>query len=382
MGIRLGSIHRRGSVALSAWVAVLALVACSSPRGPAAPSAAGAAPAAPAAAPTANAAPAASTATTTYQARAGLVPSVAGAPIVAGVDLGVYARNGVDVSIETFTATPQIMTAIAAGQLDFGQVTMGAAAFNAYQRGVDLVIISAGSIGTVPVIVRKDLWDSGAVRSVQDLKDRTIAINGAGNILEYAMYKLLQHGGLTPADVQVALMPFPDMVTALQNQAIDAAMMLEPTGSQAVSRGVGVILEEKVGPGPADNPWYAPGLQAGMLMANKQWAADNPDAAVAVVKSYLEMARRVQGTKINDDAEVLASIERWTKVSPEIVKHSTPTFWVPNGRVDTATLADEQDYYIRAGSTDYKTPVPISAVYTDRYLNIALQQIGTVPEDQ
>ena len=193
---------------------------------------------------------------------------MAGAPIVAGVDLGVYARNGVDVSVETFTATPQIMTALAAGQLDFGQVTIGAAAFNAYQRGVDLLIISAGSIGTVPVIVRKDLWDSGAVRSVQDLKDRTIAINGAGNILEYAMYKLLQHGGLTPADVQVALMPFPDMVTALQNQAIDAAMMLEPTGSQAVSRGVGVILEEKVGPGPADNPWYAPGLQAGMLMAN------------------------------------------------------------------------------------------------------------------
>ena len=153
-------------------------------------------------------------------------------------------------------------------------------------------------------------------------------------------------------------------------------------GSQAVSRGVGVILEEPRGPGPSNNPWYAPGLQAGLVMANRQWAIENPEAVIAVIKSYLEMARRVQGTKINDDAEVLASVERWTRVSPEIVKRSTPTYWVPNGRVDAATLMDEQRYYTEAGSTDYKTPVPVGAVYTDRYLNAALEQIGTVPEDQ
>jgi ABC-type nitrate/sulfonate/bicarbonate transport system substrate-binding protein len=119
-----------------------------------------------------------------------------------------------------------------------------------------------------------------------------------------------------------------------------------------------------------------------MLMANKAWAAENPDAAVALIKSYLEVARRIQGTKVNDDPEVLASIERWTKVTPEIVKQSTPTYWAPNGRVDTATLQDEQRYYIEAGSTDYQTPVPIDAVYDERYLNAALAQIGTVPDDQ
>jgi NitT/TauT family transport system substrate-binding protein len=312
----------------------------------------------------------------------GLVPSIAGAPILVGVETGVYQRNGLDVSIETFTATPQIMTAIAAGQLNFGQVTMGAAAFNAYHRGVDLVMIAAGSGGAVPLVVRKDLWESGAVRTVPSLRDRTIALNATGNILEYSLHKVLQTGNLTASDVRLAFMPFPDMVAALQNEAIDAAMMLEPAASLAVARGGGAVLEEKVGPGPSQNPWYAPGLQAGMLMANKQWAADNPEAAVALVKSYLETVRRVQGPKLLDDPEALAILERWTKVTPEIVKQATVTYWAPNGRLDAATLMDEQRFYIEAGSTDYKDPVPVSAVYTDRYLNAALQQIGTVPESE
>ena len=43
---------------------------------------------------------------------------------------------------------------------------------------------------------------------------------------------------------------------------------------------------------------------------------------------------------------------------------------------------DEQRYYIEAGSTDYKEPIPASAVYTERYLDAALQEIGTVSENE
>src|SRR5260370_7871341 len=103
---------------------------------------------------------------------------------------------------------------------------MGAAGFNVYRRCLDSLNIAAGSLGTVPVVVRKDLWDSGTMRSVQDLKGRTIALNGTGNILEYSLYRVLQHGDLTPPDVQLVFMPFPNMVPALQNQPTDPAMLL------------------------------------------------------------------------------------------------------------------------------------------------------------
>src|SRR4051794_2609119 len=163
-----GIVGTRAAAVIVSLVAAQTLMACSASRNPTASARAAAAPA-----PAAASAPAAPPpAAATQEVSGGLLPSVAGAPILAGVDLGIYQRNGLDVSLQTFTSTPQIMTAVAAGQLDFGQVTMGAAAFNAYNRGVDIVIVAAGSLGTVPVIVRKNLWDSGAVRSVQDLKDR------------------------------------------------------------------------------------------------------------------------------------------------------------------------------------------------------------------
>src|SRR5262245_36329884 len=107
------TVRTRAGAVIAILLASQALVACSTSRNPAAPApaAANTAPAVAAAAPT--------TPAKTHQVSGGLVPSVAGAPILAGVDLGIFQRNGLDVSLQTFTSTPQIMTAIAAGQLDF-----------------------------------------------------------------------------------------------------------------------------------------------------------------------------------------------------------------------------------------------------------------------
>lgn len=193
------------------------------------------------------------------------------------------------------------------------------------------------------------------------------------------MAKILEKGGLTPSDVEVPILPWPDQIPALGNAAIDVGLVGEPLGALAVNRGVAVIMEEKE-PGQAD-PWYAPGLQGGLLMMNRQWADANPGTAAAIIKSYLLMARRIQGAKIYDEPEVLASVEKWVNVKPEVVKTGMPPQWVVNGRVDVDMLMDVQRYFIEAGGTDYRDPQPIERLYTDRYLNAALQEIGTVPEN-
>jgi ABC-type nitrate/sulfonate/bicarbonate transport system substrate-binding protein len=100
------------AVALCAVLAVLPLLACTGTRAPAAAPPAQAAPAAPGVHAAAAASP--TTEATPVHVTGGLLPSIAGAPILVGVDLGIYERNGLDASIETFTSTPQIMTAIAA----------------------------------------------------------------------------------------------------------------------------------------------------------------------------------------------------------------------------------------------------------------------------
>jgi ABC-type nitrate/sulfonate/bicarbonate transport system substrate-binding protein len=359
----------------------LVLSACGPGAAPAPPAPASRAAEAPppAAAAPAAAAPASQPPAEPVEIRGGMLASILSAPMFVGADLGIYRQNGLDLSIESFTATSDIMTLVASGRLQFGQVTMGAAALNAYNRGLDLITTAAGPIGLLHVLIRKDLWDSGAIRSPRDLKGTRFALNGRGVIIEYSMAKVLEKGGLTPSDVEVAILPWPDQIPALGNGAIDVGFVGEPLGALAVNRGVAVIMEEKE-PGQAD-PWYAPGLQGGLIMMNRQWAEANPAIAMAIIKSYLQTARRIQGAKIYDEPEALASVEKWVNVKPDVVKTGTPPLWVVNGHVDGDRLMDVQRYFIESGATDYRDPMPLDRLYTDRYLNAVLQEIGTVPEN-
>ena len=72
----------------------------------------------------------------------------------------------------------------------------------------------------MPLMVRKNLSDSGVVRSAADLRGRRIARNGAsvGTFL-YGIYLPLNAEGLTLADVDLVTgLDFPDMLAALSHR--------------------------------------------------------------------------------------------------------------------------------------------------------------------
>lgn len=61
-------------------------------------------------APSAAAAPASPPELTTV--RVGMIPSLAGAPLLAGADLGIFERNGIELEITPFTDTAAAMTQV------------------------------------------------------------------------------------------------------------------------------------------------------------------------------------------------------------------------------------------------------------------------------
>src|SRR5262245_14940029 len=160
------------AVALSLLVA--ALGACTSapessrPAAPAASGAAlGAAPA-PAAQPPA-APPAAETVKMSY------VNALDNAPLFVGVDRGYWQANGVELELTPVQSSADAIAFLANGQLDVAMGSIAVPLFNAVNQGMDVRIIApiAYSYRTA-VLVRKDLYDSGAVRSVADLKGKRI----------------------------------------------------------------------------------------------------------------------------------------------------------------------------------------------------------------
>ncbi|MFI5266941.1 MAG: ABC transporter substrate-binding protein [Chloroflexota bacterium] len=305
--------------------------------------------------------------------RLGLLPSVASAPIYANLEAGAFANSGLDVSITPFTDTVQIMVSIAGGQLDMGQVTLGAAALNAFNRGTDLKIVSSanqdppehGSLA--PVLVRTDLIDSGQVKSAKDLKGRKVAINGKGTILEYSIGKYMLDNGMQPSDVEIAILPLPDQVTALGNKAIDAALTLQPLATQAIQKGVAKILTDSA----------TPNAQLGMITANTKWAESHHDALVSFMVDHVRMIRRLSDGAVKKDDAALAAIQKWVKTDPEIVRSAPDPFWPKDGRINRKSLADEQQYFLDQKATNYTTAIPIDRMVDETYLEEALKKLGS-----
>jgi NitT/TauT family transport system substrate-binding protein len=88
------------------------------------------------------------------------------------------------------------------------------------------------------VVVAKD----GPVRTVADLKGKTIAIPSRFSDERLIVFKALEQNGLSGADVRMVEMAPPDVAGALAAGAIDAFSMGEPYPSQAELGGFGRVL--------------------------------------------------------------------------------------------------------------------------------------------
>src|SRR5581483_5195296 len=248
---------------------VLLLAACSAPAAtPSAP-----APAKPAAAPTTSAAPAAAAPTSAPAAAAqpaaaptpasvetvkvAFNPQLPAAPILVASEKGYYREQGIEVETERAENAAVVFQALASGEVDVGRGAIAAGTFNALSRGVSMPIVatghaeppSGGRTGN-PVLVRKALWDSGQVRTVPDLRGRSVAINGPAGGGEFTLGTVLQKNGMTCEDVNVVYMPFPDRVTALGGGSIDAAAsIIEPQATTALLRSFAEIFDPAPRPG-------------------------------------------------------------------------------------------------------------------------------------
>ena len=321
-------------------------------------------------------APIAATSTPTprpLDVKIGIVSGTATAPIFVPAEEGRFAARGLNVSLEPANDTIQGMVSVAAGQYDLAYVTMGAAALNAFNRGSDLKVIAAGTAqppghgDNLPVVVRSQLMDSGEVGKAADLKGRKLAMNARGGTADYKLAKALAAGGLNPEDVEVVIMPVPDMVVALSTGAIDAGLLLQPTAAQAVAKGVGKILLDD----------YDQNGQGGLVVANSRFLDQHREAVTSFLEIYIQAIRRLSDGKIKSDDQALAELQKYTNIPPEVVRLAPDPYWPKDGHVLVGSLRDQQDFFISTKSTDYTQPLDIEKLIDYGPLNAALKDIGS-----
>ena len=276
---------------------------------------------------------------------------------------------GINVETVRLAGGPEIVSQVATGQLQLGGAGMGAAGFNAVVSGLPVEYVAPLHSGYVEdyFVVRKALWGK-EVKRIADLKGRTVALNIRGAAVEWMLDLALRRDGLTIKDVQVKLMPFPDMVPALESGAVDAAILSEPFPTLAEDKGIAVRPLTKA-PGAKPVPITA-------IFWNKEWAAANPDLANRVMVAYLKAARDLALGDGWQGDKTLDVIVKFTPAKPDVLKKARPHALDANLEMDASVLDSMQKFNAELGYLKYKELQPVGKLFNFAYRDRAVQELG------
>src|SRR5256886_10137913 len=134
--------------------------------------------------------------------RVGVLKLTSSAPIFVGVEKGFFKEFGVEPELVYFQAAAPIATALAAGQIDVGATGLTAALYNIVLGGEKLWIVADKGrewpgYPLTAIVVQKDLWETGAIRTIADLKGKRIGVTQLGSTFHYHLGNVLEKHGFT-----------------------------------------------------------------------------------------------------------------------------------------------------------------------------------------
>jgi NitT/TauT family transport system substrate-binding protein len=247
----------------------------------------------------------------------GVIPIIDVAPIYLGKAKGFFSRRGIDLTLVSEQGGAAIVKSVVGGKYPFGfsNVTslMAAQAGGAQLKGVAAGVSSTGRTGRdFSAIV---VHDGSPIRTAKDLAGKRIAVNTLKNLGDTTVRQSVRRAGGDPTNLKFEAMPFPDMPGALQGGRVDAAWVVEPQLSQALTQGGQVIASNFVDTAAdltvalyftsRQTITKDPGLVTKFTEAVKEslhYAGAHPDEVRDIVGTY---------TTINDTVRIAMILPSW-----------------------------------------------------------------------
>jgi len=287
--------------------------------------------------------------------RVGDLPVLSNAGIYIAIEKGFFKEQGIKNELSTFASAAKMVPALTAGELDVSVGSPSAGLFNAIAQGAGFrVVADKGQVrpgyGFTLLAVRKDLVDSGQVKSVKDLKGRKVAALAKGIIQDYVLDKMAEEAGISLRDLDIIYMTSPNQVTAFETKAIDAAFAVEPWPARLVERGLAVRFRT-----PDQVKGLTP-LQVAAIMYSGKFIQERRPVAQRWMTAYLKGCK-VYASKGLQDPEILAIMEKYTKVPAAVIKASIPPYQDPDGKLVLESLADQIAWFHANGYLKEKISV-------------------------
>jgi NitT/TauT family transport system substrate-binding protein len=294
-----------------------------------------------------------------------------------GEDKGYYAQQGIKLDVSSFKSFSDMVPLLATGKLDVGAGGISPGLFNALLSGIGLKVVSDVSlIAPAPpghhmsygLMVRTDLKDK--VKTVADMKGRSIAVNGTEGVGQVQLDAILHLGGLSNADVDVQSIPFADAYAALGNKKIDGALQLEPFIALGIQQNVSFPLQDLAA--------AMPNSPSQSLFYSTDFIKSQPDAGKRFLVAAMQSMRLAEDGlfKNKDRDEVIQLYVKHTQAKdPKSYDDQTPTENEVNANINLQAIQSDQDYFVSHGWQ--KGKIEVNQVVDTSFGDYVRQTLGT-----
>jgi NitT/TauT family transport system substrate-binding protein len=188
---------------------------------------------------------------------------------------GMFTAEGLDVRWLSVQSSAQLVQQLAAGSLNIAGSTALVDPIRAVQQGAAIGLLRLEGQKAPFALVGKP-----AIKSIQDLKGKTIMIGGPKDITRFYLSRMFIPNGLKDGDYDLVYAgATPARFAALKSGAVDAVILFPPFNLFALAEGfsdLGGVVD------------YAPDLPFSGISVNRTWALANK----SIVERYLRAINR------------------------------------------------------------------------------------------
>jgi ABC-type nitrate/sulfonate/bicarbonate transport system substrate-binding protein len=276
------------------------------------------------------------------------------APVEVGIETGIFAKHGIEVESIGFGGASRMHQAMTAHNLEISIGSGPEMAMTA--KGAPEIAVAAayGPPNGLCVIV----LPNSPIRSVKDLKGKTIGISSPSGLTAWAARELGRSEGWGADGIKaISLGAQEGIVGGVLSGNIDSAVTATENAETLQRAGRVRIL--------ANFGDIVPHFIAHVIFASNDFVANNPDALRRFLKGWFETIAFMQSNK----AETVRITSKVVQITPEIAALTYDEqikFFSTDGRFEAKALKVVEGTFLELGFLDHAPDM--KTLYTEAYL--------------
>jgi ABC-type nitrate/sulfonate/bicarbonate transport system substrate-binding protein len=258
-------------------------------------------------------------------------------PLDVGQKYGIFARYGLDVNIVNFQGDAKLQQGLAADSVSFGLGSGPGMAFAA--KGAPAIAVAAyfGAPKNISVIV----GENSPIKTVKDLKGKTIAISTTGSLTEWLVERISIAQGWGKDGIKTAALGgFTPGLAAMRAGQVDGIMGSTEGGYMLEEKHLGRIL--------VATDKYAPVFITHVVFARKVLVSQDPDLVRRFLEGFFATLDFMKMHKAETGKVAQAVLNFSAAVADKAYDHEIGGF-VPDGRFDPKAVAVLKHSFVDIG---------------------------------